>query len=115
MKTWKLMREGMGRCHGVYATSTYLAIMAAVVAVAGAGATAYSGYQQNEVAKDNAELQADAAQDTLTANASDAWKQLKMDEAEMASNRVYFNTSGMTINDVIPLGLCCQIRLGIEE
>ena len=79
-------------------------ILAAVIIMAiAAGVSAYSSIQQGKAQKEmyeyNAAAQAQAAKDEQEASASDAWKQAKMDDAEMAANRVYFNASGVRISE----------------
>ena len=82
-----------------YATTTYALIAMAVAAAA----TVYTSVKQGEAQKDiseyNAALQAQSAKDEQEISASDAWKQAKMDDAELAANRVFFNTSGVRISE----------------
>jgi len=79
-------------------------MIAALVIMALAAATsAYSSVQQGKAQKEmfeyNAALQARSAKDEQEISASDAWKQAKMDDAELAANRVFFNTSGVRISE----------------
>ncbi len=81
-------------------------IIALVIAGLAAGFSAYATIQQGEIQSDtlkyNSEMQRRAAEEKVEAAASDAWKQMKLDEAEMAANRVYFASSGVRIDDGSP-------------
>jgi hypothetical protein len=86
-----------------YATTTYIAIAALAAAAVSAYGAVQSGQVQKKTAEFNAARSREAATSAQEAAASDAYKQMLIDEAEMASNRVYFATSGVRIDDGTPV------------
>jgi hypothetical protein len=81
----------------------YAAAIAAVAAALTAVGTVSQADTQRKVANFNADRASEAAASKQTASASDAYKQMLVDEAEMASNRVYFNTHGVRIDEGTPI------------
>lgn len=93
-----------------------IAIAAAVIAALSLGFSVYSSVQQGksqqEIFDFNAAQQAKAAQEEKEAASSDAFKQAKLDDAEMAANRVYYNTSGVRIDENTTPALSLETQAG---
>jgi hypothetical protein len=84
-----------------YAAAAY-AVVAVAAAVTAVGSIVQADTQR-KTANFNLDRAAEAAGQKQKASASDAYKQMLVDEAEMASNRVYFNTHGVRIDEGTPL------------
>jgi hypothetical protein len=86
-----------------YATTTYLAVATIAAAAMSAYSSIQMGQSQKKIAEFNSAQSAQAATSAREAAASNAYKQMLVDEAEMASNRVYFATSGVRIDEGTPV------------
>jgi len=89
-----------------------LVVIAASAAV-GAVGSIQQGKAAQEAAEFNAQMASDAASSKIKAAGSDAAKRAMIDEAEMAANRVYFNTRGVRIDDGSP-AISLKAQAGIR-